>query len=232
MAEAPDRDVCSLTTTSRQQDSPPDSSLMGRQRLAVSIAFLAFGTLMGSWVPRLPAIKEHLHLTDGQVGLALLVYAVGAVIGAAVARMALGRGSRLWVRVGTIAICTALIGPGIAANPAELLAAFLLLGLCSGFIDVLENAQAAELERAARRPLINGFHGFWSLGAIIGSVGAGGAAYAGVTPLPQFIVAAAVGAAASAWFLRWLPDTRTGGSQVAPIGSGRLWRGGAVADAG
>ncbi|GAC1507378.1 MAG: MFS transporter [Candidatus Dormibacteraceae bacterium] len=178
---------------------------------------------MGSWVPRLPALKDHLHLTDGQIGYALLSFSVGAVLGAAVARPALGRGARWWVRVGTLAICVALVGPALAASFTQLLVSFLILGACAGFIDMLENAQAAALERMAGRPLINGFHGFWSLGAMVGSVFAGGAAYAGVSPLVQFGFVAFVGAVASAPFLRSLPDTRSGAPRLAPSGAGRLW---------
>lgn len=201
---------------------------MSRQRLAVSIAFLAFGAVAGSWVPRLPAIKDHLHLSDGQVGYALLAFAVGAVLGAGAARVVLARGARRWVRGGTIAICAALIGPALAGNFPSLLAALLLLGVCTGLIDVLENAQAAELERVARRPLINGFHGFWSLGTIIGSVLAAIAAYAGVSPLPQFAFTALVAAGGSAVFLRELPDTRSGARHIAPSGAGRMWLTGSV----
>ncbi|MDQ2943139.1 MAG: MFS transporter [Candidatus Dormibacteraeota bacterium] len=196
---------------------------MTHQRRAVSVAFLVFGAVSGSWVPRLPAIKDHHHISDGQVGYALVLFAVGAVLGAALARLALGRGARGWVRAGTVAICVALLGPGLAGSLAELLAAVLLLGACAGFIDVLENAQASELERKAGRPLINGFHGFWSLGAIMGSVVAGGAALAGVSPLPQFALAAILSAVASAPFLRDLPDTRSGADRVTPTGAGRLW---------
>lgn len=202
---------------------------IGRQRLAVSVAFLAFGVVSGSLVPRLPSIKEHLHISDGQIGVGLLTYAVGAIAGAAVARLVLGQGARWWVRAGTIAVCLALVAPGLAPNLVALLVSFLLIGLCSGFIDVLENAQAAELERQAGRPLINGFHGFWSLGSIFGSVGAGVAAYAGVAPLAQFIAAAVVAAGASAWFLRKLPDTRSVGAHVASAGRGREWVGGSIA---
>jgi fucose permease len=197
-------------------------------RLAVCAAFLAFGAVGGSWVPRLPSLKEHLHLTDGQVGIGLLSYAVGAVIGAGLARLVLSRGSRASVRAVTIVLCAALAGPGLAPNLVVLVASFVLLGTCAGFLDVLENAQAAALEREARRPLINGFHGFWSLGALVGSVGAGAAAFAGVAPLPQFIAVGIVAAAASFWFLTGLPDTRSGGARVAPAGSGRLWLGRAL----
>jgi len=201
---------------------------VSRQRLAVSVAFLAFGAVAGSWVPRLPAIKDHLHLTDGQVGYALLAFAVGAVLGAGVARMVLARGARRWVRGGTVAISAALIGPALAGNFPSLLAALLLLGVFTGLVDVLENAQAAELERVAATPLINGFHGFWSLGAIIGSVLAAIAAYTGVSPLPQFAFTALVAAGGSALFLRDLPDTRSGGHHVAPTGAGRMWLTGSV----
>jgi fucose permease len=196
---------------------------MSRDRRAVSVAFLAFGAVMGSWVPRLPALKDHLHLSDGQVGYALLAFSLGAVIGAGIARIVLGRGSRAWVRGGTIAICASLLGPALASSFPQLFIFLLVLGVCAGFIDMLENAQAAELERTAGRPLINGFHGFWSLGALGGAVLAGGAAYAGIGPFPQVAFAAIVAAAGSAYFLRDLPNTRSGAPRVASGVTGRYW---------
>ena len=98
------------------------------QRIAVSVAFLAFGAACTTWVPRLPALKDHLHLTDGQVGLALLAYAVGAVVGAAAARLVLARGARAFVQAGTVALCVALIGPGLAADFTQLFASLLRTG--------------------------------------------------------------------------------------------------------
>src|SRR5260370_7526899 len=165
---------------------PADTDrLIGRQRSAVSVAFLAFGIVGGSVVPRLPALRYHLHLTDAQIGYALLFFAVGAVAGATAARFVLARGARSFGRAGTPALCVALVTPGLAGNLAELIGAFLLIGVCSGLLDVLENAQGAELERLAERPLINGFHAFWSLAAIIGSVVPGLAASFALAPLPQ-----------------------------------------------
>jgi MFS family permease len=176
---------------------------------------------MGSWVPRLPALKDHLHLSDGQVGYALVALALGAVIGAAVARVVLGRGARGWVRGGTVAIGASLLGPALAGSFAVLFISLVVLGVCAGFIDMLENAQAAEVERTEGRPLLNGFHGFWSLGAFLGALLAGGAALAGAPPLPQFALAALIAVAGSAFFLRDLPDTRSGAPRIAPPGAGR-----------
>jgi len=70
--------------------------------------------------------------------------------------------------------------------------------------------------------MINGFHAFWSLGAVVGSLMAGVAAYFAIAPVAHFAAVAAVVAVASAWFLRDLPDTRSGAARVAPPGAGRL----------
>ena len=136
--------------------------------------------------------------------------AVGAIGGAGMARLVIGQGSRAWVRMGTVVLCLALVPTAIATNLAELVLAFLALGASAGFIDVLENAQGAELERVARRPMINGFHGFWSLGAVVGSVAAGAAAYLGVPTLDHFVLVAVLVAGISAPLLRSLPNTRGG----------------------
>src|SRR2546430_4365704 len=74
---------------------------MGRPRMAVSAAFFCFGTIAGSLVPRMPAFKESLGLSDGQVGLVFLAYAVGAVAGAALARPVMGWGAPRPVAGGT-----------------------------------------------------------------------------------------------------------------------------------
>jgi MFS family permease len=194
-----------------------------RKRLAVSAAFLFFGLVTGTLIPRVPALKESLHLTDGQVGLAFLAYAVGAVIGAVVSRFVLARGARWWVKAGTLAMCVALVTPGLAPSFVLLAVAFLLGGLCAGFLDVLENSQAAEIERDSGRPMINSFHGFWSLGGIIGAIGAALAASAGLTPLVHFAIVAVIVAVACVPLLAALPDTRSGAATMLPGGTTR-WR--------
>jgi MFS family permease len=193
------------------------------KRFAVSAAFLFFGITAGTLIPRLPALKENLHLSDGQVGVALLAYAVGAVSGAVASRFVLSRGAASRVRVGTIAACAALVTPALAPAFLWLTVAFYLGGLCAGFLDVLENAQAAEIERDSGRPMINGFHGFWSLGAIVGSVGAALAASAGLSPLVHFVIVGVVVAVVSVPLLPGLPNTRSGAAGLLPSGTTR-WR--------
>ena len=193
------------------------------KRFAVSAAFLCFGTTAGSLVPRMPAFKESLHLTDGQVGFVFLATAVGAVIGAIASRFVLARGTRSWVRVGTVALCVTLILPALAPTFELLGAAFFAGGLWVGFMDVLENSQAAEIERDSGQPMINSFHGFWSLGAMVGSIGAAAAAGAGLTPLLHFTIVGVIVAIASVPLLAGLPDTRSGAATLLPSGTTR-WR--------
>ena len=197
-------------------------------RFAVSAAFFCFGTVAGSLVPRMPAFKESLHLTDGQVGLAFVVYAAGAVAGAVLARPILAGGARIWVRVLTVVMVAALITPALAPGFAVFAATFLLLGIFGGLIDVLENSQATEVERDAGRPMINGFHGFWSLGFVAGGVVAAAAAAAGLAPLPHFAIVAAVVGVASVPLLAGVPDTRGGAATLLPSGTTRLRIGTAV----
>ena len=182
--------------------------MIGRDRTAVSVAFLAFGVTVGGLIPRVPALKDHLHLTDGQVGLALLGASLGGNTGALVSRLVIHRDARFFIRAGTIALCAAAVGPALAANLIELMASLFLVGFFWGFIDVLENALGAQLERSAGKPLINSLHGFWSLGAFTGSLVAGGAALAGIAPLAQFAATGLAVALVSAWFLRDLPELK------------------------
>src|SRR5436189_147900 len=97
------------------------------------------------------------------------------------------------------------LGPRFAVS-----AAFFAFGTVAGVIDVLENSQAAELEREAGRPMINGFHGFWSLGFVAGGVVAAAAAAAGLGPLPHFVIVAVVVGVASVPLLAGVPNTRGG----------------------
>jgi len=198
------------------------------QRLAVSVSFLAYGAAIGNLIPRLPAIKDQLHLSNGEVGLALVVFSLGAVVGSATSRLVLARGSRRYVRGATLALAVAMILAGLAPNLYLLVASFFLIGASAGLIDVLTNAQGAELERIAQQPLINSFHGFWSLGAVLGSIVASAAAYLGVAPAVQFAIAGVVIALLSAPFLRDLPDTSSGAERVSPPGASRMWLTGLV----
>jgi MFS family permease len=139
-------------------------------RNSVVAVFFVQGFVFASWTAHIPHIKDHLHLGDGSLGIALL----GAPVGSMLAMLAVSRllprfGSRSVVRVALAGYC--LAGPlvGLSTSLITFFAAFLLWGVFQGSLDVSMNAQAISVEARAGRRLMPGFHGSWSLGSLAGA---------------------------------------------------------------
>jgi len=174
-------------------------------RTAVAAAFLIHSTVSGTWAPRLPAIKESLGLSDGELGTALVGLAIGLVVGTRVAGAPIDRwGSRPFMRAGFPLLAATLLLPGLADSGVTLFASLLILGIASGALDVAMNAQGIEVERTLSRPILSGLHGLWSVGLGLGAGAAALAAAADLDPLPHFAIVAAVLALTSLVFLRSL----------------------------
>jgi MFS family permease len=174
-------------------------------RTSVAAAFLIHATVSGTWAPRLPAIKESLGLSDGELGTALVGLAIGLVVGTRVAGAPIDRfGSRPFMRAGFPLLAATLLLPGLADSGLTLFASLLVLGIASGALDVAMNAQGIEVERTLRKPILSGLHGLWSVGLGLGAGVAALAAAVDVDPLPHFAIVAAVLALASVLLLRGL----------------------------
>ncbi len=139
-------------------------------RHSVVSAFFVQGFLFASWTAHIPHVKDHLHLSDGTLGIALL----GAPIGSMLAMLAVSRllpkfGSRRVVRVALVGYC--LAGPvvGLSTSLVTFFIAFLLWGVFQGSFDVSMNAQAIAIEGRVGRRLMPGFHGSWSMGSLAGA---------------------------------------------------------------
>jgi MFS family permease len=183
--------------------------MLSSPRVAVSAAFLIHATVSGTWAPRLPAIKESLELSDGELGTALVGLAIGLLIGTRVAGAPVDRfGSRPVMRAGFPLLAATLLLPGLADSLIALFLSLLVLGLASGALDVAMNAQGIEVERTLGKPILSGLHGLWSVGLGLGAGAAALAAAAGLDPLPHFAIVAAVLAFASIVFLRDLLPER------------------------
>jgi predicted MFS family arabinose efflux permease len=150
----------------------------------------------GSLFSRFPALKHGLHMTDGRLGLALLVASCVTFAGTRVAPAVVERwGSRPAVRVGSLLMCAALLGPALAPTYAAFVVLLAVLVFLGGFLDVAFNAQGIAVERGYGRPIMSGLHGAWSVGLLAGSAAGAGAAALGLSATEHFsIVAAVVGA--------------------------------------
>ncbi len=190
------------------------------QRAATVAAFVSHGLLFASWTAHIPQVKDHLGLTDGTLGLALLGAPIGSVAAMiAVARLLPRFGSKRMVQVSLIGYCLAGPLPGVAGSLAALFAALFAWGVFQGTLDVSMNTQAVTVERAARRPLMSGFHASWSIGAFAGAgIGALGVA-AGLPLAPQLLLLAIpVVLIAGGLTTRMLPDPAPGAEPAEPAG--------------
>ena len=194
-----------------------------RAATAPLASFAAMGVFWGAWAALLPEVKASIGAADGPFGLALL--AVGA--GSLPTMLAAGR---LWSRLGHLLLVVALAG--FAASALLLLFAsslpvlalgLLAIGAASGALDVAMNADVAELEAEAERPLMFGAHALFSLAVLVASVSTGFAREEG---LDRFVVLPIIAAALVAVAFLALatggrrPVARAAGTRIRGFGPG------------
>ena len=165
---------------------------------AVAGLFVLNAVAFANVVPRLPAIKAELDLSNAALGSAVAAMALGALVSGPAAGV-------LVARFGSARLATAcgigfgLVVPffGLASSWWALAATFLVLGTLDSWMDVSMNAHALRVQRAMGRSIINTLHGTWSIGAVVGGVAGALAAAAGVSVAVQAGVAGAVIVAAT-----------------------------------
>jgi fucose permease len=178
-------------------------------RWATAGVFFVNGAGIGTLLPQIPFLQEHLRLTKSVIGLCLLASAIGALVAMPIAGQVLARrASRGVVRVATLAYPVAIALPLLAPSPAALAALLLLVGVTNGTMDVSMNAHGSALERAVGRPIMSSLHAGWSLGGVAGAGGAALAAAAGVDPRAYVPAAALALLAAGSWFAARIGDPR------------------------
>ncbi|RMH57454.1 MAG: MFS transporter, partial [Deinococcus-Thermus bacterium] len=141
-----------------------------RARLAIYLVFFVCGLLVAAWVSRIPAIKQNLGLSTGELGLILLSAPLGLVLampltGGLIAHL----GSRPVLVASALANCLALPLLALAGSGGLLALALFAFGFANAAMDVSMNAQAVEAERRLARPIMSGFHAFFSLGGLVGA---------------------------------------------------------------
>jgi predicted MFS family arabinose efflux permease len=141
-------------------------------RLATRLAFLATGIALSCWAPLVPFAKARLGVDEAQLGLLLLCLGFGSILAMPITGMVTARlGARPMILLGGIGAGLLLPALAFASSPATLGTALLVFGAAIGTLDVAINAHAVEVEAAAKRPLMSGFHALFSIGGFIGSGG-------------------------------------------------------------
>ena len=196
----------------------------------MTVIFFVNGVLFASWTAHIPHVKAALRLEDGPLGIALL----GAPVGSCLAMLLVARllpifGSRRIVRVTLVGYCAAGPFVGLAGSQAMLFVALAVWGAFQGTLDVSMNTQAISVEKQARRALMPGFHGSWSLGSFAGAgLGAIGVAI-GLSLSTQLLLLATPCLLIGGWLtLAMIPDVHVDQPEQASDASGartrrRVW---------
>lgn len=149
-------------------------------RLIMAVFFVQ-AVAMTNWFPRIPDVQQRLGLSPGELSVCLLAMSLGTFVttifnGPLIARFS----ARTMMAIG---MCTYYVGlalPGLAWSGPTLFAFLFAIGVCYVMVDVAMNVEAARLQDAVGRRIMSTCHGFWSVGAVVGSVMGAQFAEAGV----------------------------------------------------
>ena len=139
-------------------------------RLATRLAFLVAGFGIACWAPLVPFAKQRLAIDDATLGLLLLCIGIGSVVAMQFTGVLSARyGAKPAIVASGLGLTVILPFLSVVATPPALAVALLGFGAALGSLDVAINIHAVEVERAARRPLMSGFHAQFSIGGFAGS---------------------------------------------------------------
>ncbi|HEY8407852.1 MAG TPA: MFS transporter [Gaiellaceae bacterium] len=166
--------------------------MVRRAHVALAVAFIAFGTVDGTWAARLPALERRLDLDSGSLGITIFCVSLTATLMLVPAgALASHRGSRGPLALGLLVMAGGLTAAAFAPSLGVLLPSACILGAGFGILDVSANAHGVLVEQRLGRPVLSALHGAWSFGLLVGSGIAAVAAAVAVGPRAQFPATAA-----------------------------------------
>lgn len=153
------------------QGSPHAGPSLGKARIAASALFAANALTLSAWLPRLAEVQQGLGLSDVQIGLALSAGAFGGLLAGVWAGPLMNRSSSKTVAlVSLVALIPVLPLLGFANGFALVAVALFLIGALDAVMDAAMNAHSLRIQHLTKRSILNGFHGYWSLGTVLGGV--------------------------------------------------------------
>lgn len=157
--------------------------------LCIRIVFLLQPLTLGAWFARIPQVQDAIGLSEGGLALALVGMPLGLLV-------ALSFGSKVAEALGTRGLLTVGLGgylilmpvPAFALSGTALFAALAVAGMSMALAQLSLNVTASEVEARSDRPIMNGCHGYWSIGVLVGSAIGAGMAEARVPPGPALLM--------------------------------------------
>jgi MFS family permease len=186
-----------------------DERLTSTKRALLGVALLFFinGVVVGSWLPRLPEIRDRLGIDLDALGLTLALGGLGSLVGSSLSGVVVGRFGARRTAVAT-GLAVYLFLPLVAVVPTAVVLAIVLaaMGFLDANADVGMNAVGVRVEEAHGRSVMTRLHGLWSLGTLIGSGVSALAVLAGIDFGLQLSIVSIIGIGTALYALRLIPD--------------------------
>ncbi len=145
-----------------------------KHAVSIALTFLFMGAMYGSWIARLPDIQARLNLSESEVGVALMGFAVGSLLVTPLTVFvlrALGTGkATFW---STLFLCLAFIFPALATGKWILAALLSIAGMSMSLLNISMNSAAGALEKRDEINILSSCHGMFSVGLFIGATSSG-----------------------------------------------------------
>ncbi len=139
--------------------------------IATRLLFFIMAFYVGLWTIRIPTIKDQINTDYFGIGLIMATFAIGSIIAMALANKIIKLSSCKTVLLYT-SILQSLLWlptPFVTSLQIFMILAF-IFGLSYGSFEISCNLYASNLEKREKKSMMSGFHAFWSLGVLLGSI--------------------------------------------------------------
>lgn len=157
----------------------PRDAMLARR--AVSLVFFLNGASFCAILPRYPELVESIGLSNTAFGLAVGLGPLGGLLAGLFAARLMSRfGSARTSVAFQLLASTSHLAIYVSGSWLWLTAALLLAQAADALTDISMNAHGMRVERRYRRSIMNSYHGWWSLGAVLGGLLGAAAAQVGL----------------------------------------------------
>ncbi len=197
--------------------TPERNAAARRANQATGLVFLLSGAMIAAWAPLVPLAKARLQLDEASLGALLLCMGLGALASMPFAGALARRFGFRYLLVGVL-LASLVILPSLAwlGQTWSLALALFVFGMTMGVQDVTMNVLAVEVEKAAEKPLMSGFHGRWSVGTIVGAGMVSGGLSLGVGGWWSAVAVSLIGLALTVYLAPTLPNLPPEQSEKSP----------------
>ncbi len=139
--------------------------------LACRFLFFVMAFYVGLWTIRIPTIKDQIQSDYLGIGFIMATFAIGSIIAMVFVNQIIRKTSckTILLYSGLFQALLWLPIPFIKTLEFFMIISF-IFGLTYGAFEIAVNLYASNLEKRENKTMMSGFHAFWSIGVLLGSI--------------------------------------------------------------